>query len=244
MYLHRDNIYNILKLILIIITVSAIVLFTTFLANCISTSITNSQNQEQESVEETTSIADQIEQDSVPTYVWEFSKENDLQLPELPTGCEATSASTLLRMNGIEVSKTEIADSIPQSDSDYVHAFWGNPYYESGWACMSPAIEDVMNKFISENQTVVRYEGYELKDVPLPCQVWVTMSMTIPLMSSYDSEGYPLAYNTHCVVITEVEGDLIHYIDPLEGECSTTYREISEIYETLGSQAIYIKNNY
>ena len=46
----------------------------------------------------------------------------DMQLPELPTGCEATAIATLLRLNGVDASKTDIADVMPKSDTDFVHS--------------------------------------------------------------------------------------------------------------------------
>ncbi len=45
------------------------------------------------------------------------------QFPELPTGCEATALTMLLRYHGVNVSKKDIADTIPREPL---------PYYKNG----------------------------------------------------------------------------------------------------------------
>ena len=81
-----------------------------------------------------------------------FDEKQDLQMPELPTGCEATALGTLLRMNGVNVTKFDVADAMPKSNgSDFVYSFWGNPYSATdGWACMAPCSVITANKFLKD----------------------------------------------------------------------------------------------
>ncbi|WP_225361522.1 C39 family peptidase [Limosilactobacillus reuteri] len=54
------------------------------------------------------------------------------QLPELPTGCEITAVTMMLRYAGYDVNKVQLANIMPRSNNgDY--GFVGNPFSLSGW---------------------------------------------------------------------------------------------------------------
>lgn len=164
----------------------------------------------------------------------------DLQLPELPTGCEATALSILLRMNGVEVTKTQVADAMPKGD-DFVNQFWGDPYSKYGWACMAPCSVDTANMFLKgTGKAVGDYTGTSLTHLPLPCAIWVTIDMEEAIPSSYEKDGYTLMENPHCLVVTDVNDVFVTTIDPLKGEVEYPFSKIERVYKQLGSQAIYI----
>lgn len=173
-----------------------------------------------------------------------FDEKQDLQMPELPTGCEATALGTLLRMNGINVTKFDVADAMPKSTSgDFVYSFWGNPYSSTdGWACMAPCSVITANKFLKKtNKKAVEYTGTKLTDLQLPSAVWVTMYLKDPLRTDYESNGYRLFRNPHCVVVTSIDDDNVYVIDPLVGETSYPLSKFENVYNILGCQAVYIK---
>lgn len=173
-----------------------------------------------------------------------FDEKQDLQMPELPTGCEATALGTLLRMNGVNVTKFDVADAMPKSTSGkFVYTFWGNPYSSTdGWACMVPCSVITANMFLNEKyKKAVEYTGTDLADLPLPSAVWVTMYLNNPLPSNYESNGYRLFRNPHCVVVTKIDDENVYVIDPLVGETSYPLSKFEDIYNTLGSQAVYIE---
>lgn len=173
-----------------------------------------------------------------------FDEKQDLQMPELPTGCEATALGTLLRMNGVNVTKFDVADAMPKSNgSDFVYAFWGNPYSATdGWACMAPCSVITANKFLkNSNKVAVEYTGTNLTDLKLPSAVWVTMYLNDPMPSNYESNGYRLFRNPHCVVVTKIDDGTVYVIDPLVGETSCPLSRFENIYNTLGSQAVCIE---
>lgn len=173
-----------------------------------------------------------------------FDKKQDLQMPELPTGCEATALGTLLRMNGIDVTKFDVADAMPKSDgSDFVYSFWGNPYSATdGWACMAPCSVITANKFLKDTGKVaVEYTGTDLTDLKFPSAVWVTMYLNDPVPSSYESNGYRLFRNPHCVVVTRIELDSVYVIDPLVGEVAYPFERFNSVYKELGCQAVCIE---
>lgn len=173
-----------------------------------------------------------------------FDKKQDLQMPELPTGCEATALGTLLRMNGINVTKFDVADAMPKSDgSDFVYSFWGNPYSATdGWACMAPCSVITANKFLKNtNKIAVEYTGTNLTDLKFPSVVWVTMYLNDPQPSNYESNGYRLFRNPHCVVVDRIELDSVYVIDPLVGEVAYPFERFNSVYKELGCQAVCIE---
>lgn len=173
-----------------------------------------------------------------------FDEKQDLQMPELPTGCEATALGTLLRMNGVDVTKFDVADAMPKSDgSDFVYSFWGNPYSATdGWACMAPCSVITANKFLKDtNKVAVEYTGTDLTDLKFPSAVWVTMYLNYPQPSNYESNGYRLFRNPHCVVVTRIELDSVYVIDPLVGEVAYPLERFNSVYKELGCQAVCIE---
>lgn len=173
-----------------------------------------------------------------------FDEKQDLQMPELPTGCEATALGTLLRMNGVNVTKFDVADAMPKSDgSDFVYSFWGNPYSATdGWACMAPCSVITANKFLkNSNKVAVEYTGTDLTDLKFPSAVWITMYLNDPQPSNYESNGYRLFRNPHCVVVTRIELDSVYVIDPLVGEVVYPLERFNIVYKELGCQAVCIE---
>lgn len=177
-------------------------------------------------------------------YKYVFNYGEDMQLPELPTGCEATALAILLRMNGVPVDKTEIADAMPKSyDGDFVYSFWGNPYSDNGFACMAPCSVNTANIFLDNSYKIaVEYTGTNLKDLPLPSAVWVTTDIEDPIYSGYEKDGYKLFYNTHCVVVERISNGYAYVADPLNGRTKYPLSQFESVYDELGSQAVYIKN--
>lgn len=165
----------------------------------------------------------------------------DMQLPELPTGCEATAIATLLRLNGVDVSKTDVANAMPKSDTDFVHSFLGDPYSETGGCCMSICAVETMRTFLVGSSLLgYQTEGRDLADLPTPCVVWVTIGLAEP-QGPIDTQGaYKMYYPSHCMTMLGMAGNTVRVIDPLEGLVDYPMDKFTRVYETLGAQAIYI----
>lgn len=165
----------------------------------------------------------------------------DLQNPELPTGCEATALSILLRMNGVNATKFDVADAMPKG-TDFVNQFWGDPYSMSGWACMAPCSVATASMFLADTgKIVVDLTGTELSELPTPCAIWVTIGTEDAVPSKYEKDGYVLMQNPHCLVVTDINDDTVSTIDPLEGRVEYPRGQFEKVYKSLGSQAIYIE---
>ena len=219
-----------------VIAIFAVVVLASFTIGFVSCNSTRHDAVEKHNVEEP------ILYDKPAKYV--FDEKQDLQMPELPTGCEATALGTLLRMNGVNVTKFDVADAMPKSDgSDFVYSFWGNPYSATdGWACMAPCSVITANKFLkNSNKVAVEYTGTNLTDLKLPSVVWATMYLNDPKPSNYESNGYRLFRNPHCVVVARIELDSVYVIDPLVGEVAYPLERFNNVYKELGCQAVCIE---
>lgn len=175
-------------------------------------------------------------------YVWVMNYSHDMQLPELPTGCEATAAATMCRMQGALVTKTQVADALPKSDADFVHAFLGDPYAETGWACSAPAIAETLNGIFEHEEkfAAVELTGDDLWELPLPCAVWVSIECADPGEAVREQEGYGLFRRSHCVVLTRRGEVAVDVVDPLRGVCQYPTERFTEIYDHMGRQAVYV----
>ena len=175
-------------------------------------------------------------------YTWVLDYNQDMQLPELPTGCEATAASTLLRMSGMYVTKQEVADAMPKSDSDFVYSFLGDPYSYNGWACAPPCVVKTINGFceIEEDYAAVDMTGTALAELPLPAAVWVTIDLVQPADPVRVVDGYGLYRNSHCMVVRSVTDTGVEVIDPLGGDPTYDRAKFESIYDAMGRQAVYV----
>lgn len=219
-----------------VIAIFAVVVLASFMIMFVSCS------SEQQNIVTEHDVETPILYDKPAGYV--FDEKQDLQMPELPTGCEATALGTLLRMNGVNVTKFDVADAMPKSDgSDFVYSFWGNPYSATdGWACMAPCSVITANKFLkNSNKIAVEYTGTDLMDLKFPSAVWVTMYLNDPQPSNYESNGYRLFRNPHCVVVDRIELDSVYVIDPLVGEVAYPLERFNNVYKKLGCQAVCIE---
>lgn len=175
-------------------------------------------------------------------YEWVLNYNEDMQLPELPTGCEATAGATMMRMNGILVSKEDVADAMPKSDDDFVNCFIGDPYSYSGWACSAPCLTNTLNGFldVEEKFAAVELTGTPLQELPTPCCVWVTANIEIPDAPVREKDGYGLFRNSHCVVLRGINGDKVSVIDPLGGDPDYDLNQFESVYDAMGRQAVYV----
>ncbi|WP_206214518.1 C39 family peptidase [Adlercreutzia sp. ZJ242] len=186
-----------------------------------------------------TPVSDVTTHEVVETF--RFSSEADMQLPELPTGCEATALGTTLRLNDIPATKAEVADAMPKGDgSDFVNRFWGDPCTPYGWACMAPCVVDTAKVFLPSDKTVLDLSGTPLSSLPAPCVVWVTIGIEEGVPSGYEQSGYRLLENPHCVTLLAVGEDTVTCYDPLEGLEEYPFSKFENAYAANGRQAVYI----
>lgn len=178
------------------------------------------------------------------------------QLPELPAGCESVALVNLLRFYGFDVGKTEIADDwLVTSDTDFVHAFLGNPRDVDGGTCMAPALTDAANAYLDAQGSALRAKdmtGSSFSQVIAaveagsPVIVWCTIDLQEPgaTYASVCTEGleYRFLQPSHCVVLSgyDLDAGIVYVSDSLAGQVSYPVETFAERYYQLGAQAVLL----
>ncbi len=197
--------------------------------------------------------------------------ENILQLPELPTGCEITALTILLRYYGFNAEKTYLA-------SNYLPTSWGNAQYidgktykdsffyyfigdpfSTGYGCFSYAIETAANSYIADNgggYTVKNISGcsadtlYEYLIAGTPVLCWATDGMIEPeyYETWYDNatgEQLDWYLNEHCFVLVgfDISANTVTLNDPMKGIIDYNIDKFETRWAQMYSQAIVIIPN-
>jgi len=170
---------------------------------------------------------------------------NILQNPELPTGCEAVSATIVLNYYGINISKTDFVDSyLTYSTDPYLGFCGGTPYDEPDgsplqWVAAGPIAES-MNKAIKD----LGY-GYRADNI-----TGTSFEEILKLVE----EGHPVIYwalenmrsGNHTLVLIgydRLEG-ICYFADPLKsGIQRYTYEASRQAFNKRGNQAVIINSN-
>lgn len=175
-------------------------------------------------------------------YEWFFQESQDLQLPELPTGCEATATATMLRMHGVPVTKMQMAERMPRSDVDFVDHFMGDPAeYGGNWnACASPCAAWTANRFLEcSGWAAFARKGESLDELPLPFVAWVTIDLCESHVTKRSGD-YVMAVNNHAVTVTRLTPLEVECVDPLVGVVTYDRQTFQARYELLGEQAVVL----
>lgn len=203
--------------------------------------------------------------DSVSCYI---DMENVQQNPELPTGCEVTALTILLRHWGYDADKVDMAQN-------YLYKSWGNAEFRDGekyadsffeyfigdpfgrgYGCFAPAIVKTANKYISENggcHRVIDLSGcdsetlYNYVAEGIPVLVWATDGMIPPeyYETWYDSEtGERLDWylNEHCFVLAgfNLDAGTVTMNDPIKGIIDYNMAKFEQRFAEMHRQAVVI----
>jgi uncharacterized protein YvpB len=179
-----------------------------------------------------------------------------LQLPELPTGCEAVSLTIDLLSMGFSLDKTTIAeDYLPYGDN-MACAYVGSPFTEEGAGVYPPGIVKAANAYLraqNSNRKAVDISGASMEelcgyiDQGTPVLVWHSMYME-PVekegeTSAFEGKTYPWFITEHCVVLCgyDKERGTVTVSDPLEGKIERDADAFTSIYNDVGQYAVVIQ---
>ncbi len=182
------------------------------------------------------------------------------QNPELPTGCEITSLTMLLRFLGFDADKLVLADDyLPKGEyrnSDYRTVFVGNPRSYSAYGCFAPAIVKAAKDYIkdmgeSDRYSVIDITGcgpdslYSAVDKGNPVIVWATMDMkAVGKGASWTvketGENLVWTANEHCLVLTGYDDKNVYVNDPLKGAVSYERKLFEKRFGEMYNQAVII----
>lgn len=181
------------------------------------------------------------------------------QTPELPTGCEVTSLTSVLNYYGFNVDKLTMADvylekgAIGQTDPSV--AFIGSPYQSSSYGCYAPVIEKCADKFLMDNSSELssyRLSGVAFKNLlteveqGYPVIIWASIGMRQTYNSSVWTIGdkqVTWIANEHCLVLYgyDLDRNVVFVADPLVGNVEYDIDLFETRYNELLQQAIVIK---
>lgn len=189
-----------------------------------------------------------------------------MQKPELPNGCEIVSLTAVLNYYGYDISKTEMADKyLPKQPftridgklygPDPYIAYSGNPRNWTGaWFSYAPPIVEAAKSYfesVGRNNSVSDISGsskeqiIELLNKGIPVVMWTTLDLTKPQKNAfwylYDTgEYFPAPINLHVIVLNGYEDNLVHVMNPLEGQVAYNMDTLFQSYEEMGKHALIV----
>lgn len=180
------------------------------------------------------------------------------QLPNLPTGCEITSLTTVLNYYGYAVSKETMADDyLPKcafgtgSFRDY---FIGNPRDENSFGCYARPIVSAASNYFSSHGSRHQVSNYSGSDFSVllnqvaegkPVVMWITISL-LPAYKTYEwninGRNERWIAPEHCVVLTgyDLDAQTVTISDPLKGIEKYNMRTVACRYNQMEQQAVVV----
>ena len=191
--------------------------------------------------------------DNFPTYY---------QYPNYPNGCESAALYNLLRFYKINVSMSQIVNTLKKGDSPHYEdgvyyggnpeiEFVGDPRYANGYGVYQKPIIEVANKFKSG---MIDYTGHSLDEVleivkkGIPVQIWASVNMQntgICTSWIYKPTGEKINWicRLHSVVIIGFNKKRVFVSDSYTGKIESYNRkQLEKIYNLYGKRAIYYPN--
>ena len=182
--------------------------------------------------------------------------ENIPQNPELPNGCEITSAAIVLNYLGYDADKVTLAEDylpthIPYWEADPEVEFMGSPFDELAFYCLPGAVTTAVNSYLADQNSL-----YSAKDISgastaelemylaegTPVLVWATRAFTDPLYNytfTMADGSWPYS-NSHCLVLTGCDEDNYYFADPMLEITSIDRATFALRYGQMGSHAMVI----
>ena len=168
---------------------------------------------------------------------------NILQNPELPTGCEAVSATIVLNYYGANMSKTELVDKyLPYSDDPNQGFCGGTPYDKPDgsdlqWVAAAP-IATAMNQAL-----VAHGMNYTAKDIS---------GTSFENVLTYVKNGQPIVFwalenmrvGSHTLVLMgyDLDAGVCYFADPMkEGIQAYSVDSTRYAYNTRGQYAVVVE---
>ncbi len=178
------------------------------------------------------------------------------QLPELPTGCEATAMTIAIDYMGFDLDKEDFAKKYMRySVDDMAYGFMGDPFEEDGAGILPPALAESCNDYLEsqhsdlqafETTTYTFGELLSLTAKGYPVVIWVTTNYEPPEKGSTGSSRNGINYqwyaNEHCVVIQgyNLDSGRIVLSDPGCGYIGQNLDEIRYLCESIGRYSVAI----
>ena len=123
------------------------------------------------------------------------------QNPELPTGCEITAVTMMLRYAGANINKIQLANEMPRSNNgDY--GFVGNPFSVTGWWVFPTGVAPVVNKHLGHSQVMTGASLESIKNKLLNGHLVVAWVANMN------------GFVNHAIALTGYNGNTLYYNNP------------------------------
>ena len=193
------------------------------------------------------------------------------QYPELPIGCEITSAAAVLQYLGFDADKLYLTDNYLICDNNFTYddqmvshgpdpykVFAGDPY-DWGYGCFAPVIEDTLNRYFADtdpNYEAVSPEDINAADIEkllnegVPMIVWASRGMKSynyrePAEWLLNDTGEPFTWigNSHTLVLCGYDSACYYFMDCDDKDEITPYlkERFLNRFAENGSQCVVIK---
>ena len=195
------------------------------------------------------------------------------QYPELPIGCEITSATAVLQYLGFNVDKLYLTDNYLIWDDNFTYdeemvshgpdpykVFAGDPY-NWGYGCFAPVIVDALNRYFEDhapNYEAISLEETNSADIEkllnegVPMIVWASRDMKPynyrePAEWLINGTGEPYTWigNSHTLVLCGYDNACYYFMDCDDKDEIMPYlkEQFLNRFTENGSQCIVIKIN-
>ena len=191
---------------------------------------------------------------------------NIQQQPELPAGCEITSATIALNYYGFKCDKMEMLGHLPMMKEKDSNGRWITPWEgfvgdpeTSRYGCYSPVIKTAIESYWEDQQVkgyeIVDLSGSELEELYSevakgnPVIIWAGIYMS-PINTNLrswvvqDGSTFKWTSNEHCLVLIgyDLEKGTVTLSDPWDSAGTVTYasKTVQVPYDQLEKQALVI----
>lgn len=193
-------------------------------------------------------------------------KFSQMQKPQLPNGCEATSLAMALSKVGVDTSKEDANLAIPsmpftnlgdtQSGADPNLFYAGDATTSQGFYCFAGPVVSGANTILNKNASNKRAQDItgtpiseinRLLNIGQDVIAWVTIDYETPQYCekfTWLIDGitqYRPFSNLHCVVICGKTQDKYIVNDPLVGVTGVDEELLAASYTSMGNRAVIIK---
>ena len=180
------------------------------------------------------------------------------QNPELPTGCEITSLTTVLNYYGFDVDKVTMANDYlekAEAPANFWEVFLGDPTQKTGFGCYAQPITNAANKYFkaqNSDYTAKNISGCSFENLlslvesGTPVVIWGTMDMKKPFTTykwTIDGKTIQWIAPEHCLVLIgyDIERGFAIVSDPQQGIGTYNLDTVKARFLALYSQCVIIE---
>ncbi|MFD2169493.1 C39 family peptidase [Tumebacillus lipolyticus] len=183
------------------------------------------------------------------------------QYPILPTGCEATALTMLLRFAGLEIENTEVAHALPKvplprqvegkmAGGNPNKGFVGDPFTKESFGVFHAPIAKLLDHYLPGRAVDLSAgtieELFEVLEGGRPVIVWATLRLQAGQVTDvwYDEAGTEVQWISpqHCMLMVGYDQEHVILNDPDTGNRELYPRDLFvKRWELLGRQAVTVK---